>query len=333
MGVGRAAESRLIGEPAVIQSVQRLILARPIIVLTVVMLAVASFWVSAVLSPDNIVQVLRQVSVPAIMGIGVTFVVICGRLDLSIGSLLSLCVVMVIQLHDRIGPGLAIPIVLGIGIASGCVAGLLVGFLRLNSLIATLGMLSILQGLTYVLAGGVSPRILHPESTWLAFFGRGYLFGVPAPVLILFGLALVFGIVLERTVFGRSVFAVGGGETASVFSTINAPVIIFLAYVISGLLTAVGGIVLASRVMSGQNDTGSGYELLVLSGVILGGTSLLGGAGGVGRSLLGMIVLGFLSNALILLGAPYYSQWIITAMVIIAAVWTEIATARQRVFA
>jgi ribose transport system permease protein len=304
MGVGRAAESRLIGEPAVIQSVQRLILARPIIVLTVVMLAVASFWVSAVLSPDNIVQVLRQVSVPAIMGIGVTFVVICGRLDLSIGSLLSLCVVMVIQLHDRIGPGLAIPIVLGIGIASGCVAGLLVGFLRLNSLIATLGMLSILQGLTYVLAGGVSPRILHPESTWLAFFGRGYLFGVPAPVLILFGLALVFGIVLERTVFGRSVFAVGGGETASVFSTINAPVIIFLA-----------------------------YELLVLSGVILGGTSLLGGAGGVGRSLLGMIVLGFLSNALILLGAPYYSQWIITAMVIIAAVWTELATARHRIFA
>ena len=309
------------------------VLARPIIVLTVAILLALSWREPAVLSPDNIVQVLRQVSVPAIMGIGITFVVICGRLDLSIGSLLSLCVVMAIQLHEALGPGAAIPLVLLIGLASGSVAGLLVGVFRLNSLIATLGMLSALQGLTYVVAGGVSPRVLHPNATWFAVFGRGYLFGIPVPVLILALLGILFGILLERTVFGRSVFAVGGGETASVFSTINAPGVIFSAYLLSGLLTAVGGLVLASRVMSGQNDTGSGYELLVLSGVILGGTSLVGGAGGVGRSLLGTVVLGLLANALILVGAPYYAQWMVTAVVIVAAVWSELALRRGRVFA
>lgn len=127
--------------------------------------------------------------------------------------------------------------------------------------------------------------------------------------------------------------AVGGGEAASIFSAIDSRRVIFSTYVISGGLTAVAGIVLASRVMSGQNTTGSGYELTVLSGVILGGTSLLGGSGGIGRSLIGMIVLGFLANALVLLGAPYYAQWVVTTVVIIAAVWIELASRRRRVFA
>jgi ribose transport system permease protein len=315
-----------------VQPFLRTLASRPIIVLVATMLVLFSFWVPAVLKIDNILQVLRQVAVPGIMAIGITFVVISGRLDLSIGSLLSLSVVMVILLHDKIGPAAAISITLCIGLVSGCVSGFLVGYLRLNSLIATLGMLSLLQGLTYVLAGGISPRVLHPDATWFAFFGRGYLFGVPVPVEILFVLAIIFAVILTRTTFGRSVFAVGGGETASAFSTIDTPLIIFLTYVISGALTSIGGIVLASRVMSGQNDTGSGYELLVLSGVILGGTSLLGGAGGVGRSLVGTIVLGFLANMLILMGAPYFTQWIITAVVIVAAVWAELISARRTVF-
>ena len=312
---------------------RRLAFSQPIVLVAIVLLIAASFWAPALLGPDNVIQVLRQVAVPSIMAIGVTFVVIVGRLDLSVGSLLSLCVVMVISLHDKLGPLPAILIVLLIGIASGCVSGFLVGFLRLNSLIATLAMLSILQGLTFVLAGGISPRVLHPTETWFKFFGRGYVLGVPTQVLIMFGLALVFGLILTRTVFGRSVMAVGGGEVASIFSAIDARRVIFTTYVISGGLTAVAGIVLASRVMSGQNTTGSGYELTVLSGVILGGTSLLGGSGGVGRSLIGMILLGFLSNALVLLGAPYYAQWVVTTVVIVAAVWIELASRRRSVFA
>lgn len=312
---------------------RRLALAQPIVVLTVLSLVVVSFWAPAVLRPDNVVQVLRQIAVPAIMAVGVTFVVIAGRLDLSVGSLLSLCVVMVISIHDSMAPLPAILIVLCIGLASGAISGFLVGFLRLNSLIATLAMLSILQGLTYLLAGGISPRILRPNETWFAFFGRGYVWGVPVPVLIMFAAALVFGFVLNRSVFGRAVFAVGGGEVASVFSTINARLVIFGTYLISGLLTAVAAVVLGSRVMSGQNDTGSGYELTVLSGIILGGTSLLGGSGSVGRSLVGMILLGFLANALILVGAPYYAQWLVTTVVLVAAVWIELGSRRGRVFA
>jgi ribose/xylose/arabinose/galactoside ABC-type transport system permease subunit len=294
---------------------------------------VADHFIPRLFSFDNVMQVLRQFAVQAIMAIGVTFVMISGRLDLSVGSLLSLCSVAAISLHDILGPGEAIAIALLIGVAVGCVNGFLVAGLGLNSLITTLGLLAALQGLSLIVTGGKNASIADPAGTWFAAIGRSHALGIPTPVLIVIALALVLGVVLHRTTFGRRIFAVGGNETASMYSSIRAPRVIFAAYVISGLMTAVAAVVLASRVMSARNDSGSGYELFVVAGVILGGTSLIGGSGGVLRSVVGIIILGFIQNATLLLGLPYYFQWLVTWAVIIVAVWIDVASKRGTVFA
>lgn len=297
------------------------------------MLVIASLWQPNILSLNNVLLVLRQTAVSGIMAIGVTFVLMAGRIDLSIGSLLSLCTVTMVLLHGMLGATQAIVVTLCIGVISGCATGFLVGYMRLNSLIATLGMMSILQGVALVVTGGVAPYIMSPDGTWFKVFGRGYVFAIPVPVVIMIGLGLVFALVLNKTVFGRRVAAVGGGEVASRFSAIDSRRIIFATFVISGALTSVAGVVLASRAMMAKTNVGSGYELAVLAGVFLGGTSLMGGSGGIGRSLVGLVILGFLTNALIVFGAPYYAQWITQMMIIIAAVWFEVASRRRSVFA
>jgi ribose/xylose/arabinose/galactoside ABC-type transport system permease subunit len=285
------------------------------------------------LTSTNVLQVLRQISIPGTIALGVTFVVICGRLDLSVGSLLSLTTVLVVDLHDKIGPTAAIAAAIAIGLAVGCVNGILVGFLRLNPLIATLGMSSVLQGMTLLYTGGNNVTIGHPETTWFAAFGRGYILGIPVPIVIFLGLAAVGTVLLSFTSFGRRVFAVGGNETASLFCGISVRTIVFTCYVISGLMTTTAGLIMGSRVMGSQNNVGDGYELQVLATIILGGTSLAGGSGGIARTVFGVVVLGFIQNGLLILGLPYYVQWLVTWAVIILAVWSDLASKRGRIFA
>ncbi|MEX1663541.1 ABC transporter permease [Thioclava sp. 15-R06ZXC-3] len=287
----------------------------------------------AFLTPGNILEVLRQVSITGMMAIGVTFVVITGRLDLSVGSMLTLLTVIMVDQHNRLGPAPAIALTLGSGLAIGAWNGLLVGFFRLNALIVTLAMLSLLQGLTLYYSGGSNENITNPHTTWFAFFGRGEIAGIPVPVILFLGGAAIAAFVLRRTIFGRSVYAVGGNETTSVFSGIHAPWTVFFAYLISGLTTGIAAIIMGSRVMGAQNTIGQGYELTVLAGIILGGTSLLGGAGGIGRTVVGIAMLGFIQNGLLLLGYPYYVQWLVTWVVIIAVVWIDLAGKRGRIFA
>lgn len=280
------------------------------------------------LSPDNIKLVLRQGSIPALMAIGVTFVVISGRLDLSVGSLLSLTAIVVVDVHDAFGPAVAIGAGLAIGLLVGCVNGALVAVLRLNPLIATLGMLSLLQGVSLIYSDGRNSLIMDPENTWFSAIGRAYLGGIPVPIIILAVATIMFTILLRYTTFGRKVYAIGGNEAASRYSGVNATRIVFLCYIISALLTAIAAIVFSSRVMAAQNDSGSGMELYVLSGIILGGASLFGGSGTVFLSVVGVMVLEFIQNGLLIVGLPYYSQWILTWVVIIAVVWSDLASKR-----
>jgi ribose transport system permease protein len=292
----------------------------------------------AVLAPsfltiDNVLQIFRQASIPGVMALGVTFVVICGRLDLSVGSLLSFTTVLVVDLHDKIGPAAAIVVALAAGICIGVINGLLVGYLRLNALIVTLGMLSFLQGLTLIYTGGKNVGVAHPDETWFSVFGRGFVLGLPVPIVILVALAIVFGILLQRTAFGRQIFAVGGNELASAFSGIKSSRVILAAYALSGLTASIAAVIMGSRVMGAQNDAGAGYELTVLAGVILGGNSMLGGSGGIFRSVVGIVVLSFIGNGLLLIGLPYYMQWLVTWFVIIAAVWADLASKGRRRYA
>ncbi|XWN28918.1 MAG: ABC transporter permease [Devosia sp.] len=281
---------------------------------------------------DNVSTVFRQVSIIGAMALGVTVVVIGGNLDLSVGSMLSFATVMVVDLHDKIGPGPAMAVTLVATLAIGCVNGVLVGFLRLNSLIVTLGMLSAVQGLTLIYSGGQNVDVGDQEATWFAFFGRDFLFGIAVPVWIFLGLAVVFHIVLTRTTYGRRVFAVGGNTVAAAFSGIRQRRVVFSTYVISAFTTYCAAVILGSRVMGSQNNVGQGYELLVLAGVILGGTSLLGGSGSIIKTVIGVLILGFIQNGLLLLGYQYYAQWLVTWIVIILAVWLDVASKRGRLF-
>jgi ribose transport system permease protein/putative xylitol transport system permease protein len=151
------------------------------------------------------------------------------------------------------------------------------------------------------------------------------------PVILFLGIAAIAGFVLQRTVFGRQVYAVGGNETASVFSGVNSRRTVFIAYVLSGLATGFAAIIMGSRVMGAQNTIGQGYELTVLAGIILGGTSMLGGSGSIWRTVIGISMLGFMQNGLLLMGFAYYVQWLVTWFVIIAAVWIDMAGKRGKV--
>ena len=162
------------------------------------------------MTADNVMSVLRQTSIIGTIAVGVTIVVIGGNLDLSVGSMLSFSTVLVVDLHDKIGPLGAILVMLFFTLTIGCLNGFLVGFLRLNSLIVTLGMLSAIQGLILIYTGGQNVDIKDQSHTWFAFFGRGHVFGIDTPIIIFLGLAIVFEIVLRKSVFGRKVFAVGG---------------------------------------------------------------------------------------------------------------------------
>ncbi len=287
----------------------------------------------AFLTAGNILDVLRQVSITGAMAIGVTFVVLTGRLDLSVGSALTLLTVIMVDQHNVSGPFPAIVMTFGAGALIGAFNGLLVGFVGLNALIVTLAMLSFLQGLVLFYSGGSNVNISNAQDTWFAVFGRGDFLGIPVPVILFLLTALIAGLVLRFTTFGRRVYAVGGNETASIFSGIDARWTVFWTYVISGISTALAAIIMGSRVMGAQNTIGQGYELTVLAGVILGGTSLLGGSGSIFRTVIGISMLGFIQNGLLLLGFPYYVQWLVTWAVIILAVWIDLGAKRGRILA
>lgn len=315
------------------QNTWALVQKHGLIVAFLLFLVVVSLSSPSFLTIGNILDVIRQVSITGMIAIGVTFVVITGRLDLSVGSMLTLLTVLVVDQHNQIGPGFAIILTLIAGTMIGMANGYLVGFLKLNSLIVTLAMLSLLQGFTLLYSGGSNVNVTNPQETWFRLFGRGGLLGIPMPVWLFLITAAIGSLILRKTNFGRWIYSVGGNETASLFSGIHTKWVVLSAYILSGLATACAAIIMGSRVMGAQNTIGQGYELTVLAGIILGGTSMLGGSGTIWRTVLGITMLGFVQNGLLLLGFPYYVQWLVTWGVIILAVWIDLAAKRGAVFA
>ena len=179
------------------------------------------------LTIDNLFSVVRSSTILGVMALGVTFVVISGNLDLSVGSMMSFSTIVVLDLHDQIGPLLAIPTMFSMTLALGALNGFLVGYLKLNSLIVTLGMLSAIHGLTLTYSGGQNMDIADKEGTLFGVFGQGSALGVPVPILIFVGLAALLGLVLAKTPFGRKVYAVGGNGTAATFSGIGRARVVF----------------------------------------------------------------------------------------------------------
>ena len=191
-------------------------------------------------TPDNFVLIFRQVATIAVMGAGMTFVIIGGNFDLSVGSLLSLCSVICIDLHDKIGPIPAILVTLVVGMASGVVSGYLCGYLRLNSMIVTLGMMNVLQALAMMYTNGQFVQMAD-SNAWFTKIGKGSIGPVPISTIIMALFIIIMGIVLTKTVYGHHVMSVGGNDEACRYSGINDKLVILKSFVLSGLATAVGG--------------------------------------------------------------------------------------------
>lgn len=281
---------------------------------------------------DNVFGVIRSSAILGVIALGVTFVVIGGNLDLSVGSMMSFSTIVVLDLHDKLGPTMAIPAMFMLTLALGGVIGFLVGYLKLNSLIVTLGMLSAIHGLTLMWSGGKNMDIADKESTWFSVFGQGDLIGIPMPIIMFAALAIVLSLLLTKTPFGRKVYAVGGNGKAATFSGIPRARVVFMTYLISSFCVATAGLLQASRSLGSQNTVGQGMELEVLAAVILGGASLLGGSGTVFKTVIGVLILGFIQNGLLLAGLEFYVQYVVTWVIIILAVWLDIAAKRGRLW-
>ena len=284
------------------------------------------------LSPDNVMGVIRSSAILGVLALGVTFVVISGNLDLSVGSMMSFSTIVVLDLHDKIGPALAIPAMFAMTLCLGAFIGFLVGYLKLNSLIVTLGMLSAIHGLTLTYSGGKNMDIADKDGTWFAVFGQGTALGIPVPILIFLALAALLGVILAKTPFGRKVYAVGGNGTAATFSGIRRARTVFFCYLMSAACVATAGLIQASRSLGSQNTVGQGLELEVLAAVILGGASLLGGSGTIFKTVIGVLILGFIQNGLLLVGLQFYVQFVVTWIIIILAVWLDIAAKRGKLW-
>jgi ribose transport system permease protein len=279
----------------------------------------------AVLSPDfltvgNLLDVTRQVSINAVISFGMTLVILLGGIDLSVGSILAVSS-LVVALLMRGGESAALATAVGIlcGALMGAANGLLVTKGRVAPFIATLGTMTLLRGLALVLCQG-SPISGFP-SGFFAALGGGYLARmIPLPVVWMLVLFAILWFVLDRSVFGRHVYATGGNAEAASLSGVNVDRVQILVYTLSGFTAAVAGIILTSRLDSAQPTAGEGYELDAITAVVLGGTSLAGGRGWIFGTLLGALLIGVLNNGLNLVGVSAFYQQVIKGSVILLAV-------------
>jgi ribose transport system permease protein len=272
------------------------------------------------LTVSNFQNVTRQISVLIILALGETIVLIAGGLDLSIGSIVGLSGITAALFSGKLGivPGISIGVI--IGATAGATNGILISRFRIPSIITTLGMLSVARGITYIISDGRSITDVPRSYRYLA---EAYLGPIPMPVLIAAVLFLIVQVLLAQTSFGRRVYAMGVNRTAAWLSGTPVARIELIVFTISGLLAGIGGVLLSSRTVSGQPTAGSGFELQVITAVVLGGVSLFGGRGKLWRAMIGVLFIGLLGNGLNLLDVSPYTQTMVTGIALIIALASD----------
>ena len=289
----------------------------------IVIVLVALLFLFSSLSPqflktDNILNILRQVALIGIISVGMTMVLLTAGIDLSVGSVMGVGTVSTALLMLSGMPyGLAMIIVLAVSTGIGFLNGLMVTKLMIPPLITTLGMMISLRGVAYLLTGGL-PVFGFPGD--ILFLGKGYILGIPVPVVIMAVVFVIGMLFLEKTRRGRYIYGVGGNEEATRLSGINVNRIKCLVYSCSGLLAGLAGIILLARVNSGQPKAGDGYEMEVITAVVLGGVSISGGEGKLRFVIIGVLIMGVLSNGMILTNVQDYTQQVIKGLTLLAAV-------------
>lgn len=284
------------------------------------------FVVLSIMSPefltfDNLRNVALQTTVNALMAVGMTFVILTSGIDLSVGSALALTAAISAQLMvSGMNPWLASIIGLAVGAAAGFLNGLLVSYGRLAPFIVTLGTQQLFRGLTEIYTKGM-PIFNLPNS--FSDFGSNYIWGIPIPVYVTLAVIIVAWIVLQRTVAGRRIYALGGNEKVAHLAGVPVKRYLIWVYAISGFLAALAGLVLTSRLGSAEPTAGTGYELDAITAVVLGGTSLFGGEGTLIGTVIGALILGVIDNGLNLLNVNSFYQDAVKGVIILIAIMLD----------
>ena len=290
----------------------------------IVLFVVFSITATNFFTVRNVLSLALQTSTITIMGIGVTFAIITGGIDLSIGSVVALTGTIAVMVAIA---GVPIWLSLIVGILTGSFCGLLNGLmitrLKLPPFIATLGMTFVARGVALTITNAAA----YPAPEGFGVLGNGAILGtgpqfpgIPYPVIIMIVVALLFHFILSKTRIGRYTFAVGSNEEAARLSGIKVKQIKIIAYIICGTLAGLVGVILASRMVTSQPNSASGYELNAIASAVIGGTSLMGGVGTVGGTVIGSFIIGILTVGLTMSGANYYMQQIVIGLVVIGAV-------------
>lgn len=290
-----------------------------IIVMLIIMIGL-TFLTPNFMTFNNVISVLRQISNNVYLALGMTLVIILGGIDLSVGSIVAMSGTITVGL--MVNNNMPIPAAILIGLVLGALVGFvnggIVAMFNVPAFIVTLATMNIAKGIAYIYTGGQSTRITDDA---FAMLGTGYLFGIiPLPVVYMIILVVVFIILLGKTKFGTYVYALGGNRESARLSGVPIKKIEVLVFTISGLLAAFAGIVLASRMYSGQPTAGDGYEMDAIAACVLGGVSMSGGVGRISGTVFGAIVIGVISNGLNLMGVSSFWQLVVKGIIILAAI-------------
>lgn len=290
-----------------------------LLVVLLVLGTIFSLLTDTFLTIPNILNVLLQISIIAILGFGVTIIIISAGIDLSLGSVMALVGMGTAAILTSSTPSIFLAILGGllIGGIVGFINGITVAYIHLPAFIATLAMMSIARGVALVVTNAI-PIYNLPES--FLFLGSGFLWGVPTPIYVMISLYFILDFILRKTKFGRYTYAIGGNEEATRLSGINIKRYKLLVYVVGGICTGVAGILFTARLGSGQPTAGVGYELDAITAAILGGTNLFGGSGNLIGTLIGAFVMGVINNGQALLNISSYVQNIVRGIIVILAV-------------
>ncbi|UYY98992.1 ribose ABC transporter permease [Peribacillus frigoritolerans] len=272
------------------------------------------------MEPNNILNLLRQTSINALIAFGMTFIILTGGIDLSVGSILALSsALMAGMMVSGLDPILAILVGILLGAIMGVINGILVSKGKMAPFIVTLATMTIFRGLTLVYTDG-KPITGIGDSVIFQMLGRGYFLGVPVPAVVMIIAFMILWFLLHKTSFGRKTYAIGGNERASRISGIKVDRVKVAIYGLAGTMAAIAGAILTSRLNSAQPTAGQSYEMDAIAAVVLGGTSLSGGKGRLFGTLVGVLIIGTLNNGMNLLGVSSFYQQVVKGAVILIAV-------------
>jgi ribose transport system permease protein len=298
-------------------------------IVLLVLVFIISLMNSKFLTMYNILNIFRQVSINGLIAFGMTFVILTGGIDLSVGAILGLSgMVLGLMVASGISDVIAIPSVLIIGGLLGLFNGIFISKVKLQAFIVTLATMTMFRGVTMIISDGIPAMGLTSDAPVLDFFSQGNILGIPFPMIVFIAVFIILLIILQNTVFGRGVYAIGGNEEVARLSSLPTNKIKTWVYVISGAMSALAGVILTSRLSSSQPTAGMGFELDAIAAVVIGGTSLAGGRGRLFGTFIGVLIIGVLNNGLNIIGVSAFYQQFIKGLVILLAVLLDRKSAR-----